>query len=209
MANDQLSPGLISRAKERAARVAAQKALDRKAEQEALKLARLRQKAAAGTTKPLPTYAERIAAEEAKAACKKAANRRKRQRRRARENAAQAGISEPLKNAAPVSSHINYKAYRKSEEWHLLRKRYAEAYPNCQCLGCDSPQWRMHHVTYERIGAERLADLIPLCDDCHSKVHDYHRKTRTPLIEFRKALADCLGWSPSELDQRLKRYYAL
>lgn len=30
---------------------------------------------------------------------------------------------------------------------------------------------QLHHMTYERIGAEELTDLIPLCETCHNIVH--------------------------------------
>lgn len=29
----------------------------------------------------------------------------------------------------------------------------------------------LHHLTYERLGAERLDDLTPLCPNCHAMVH--------------------------------------
>lgn len=32
----------------------------------------------------------------------------------------------------------------------------------------------MHHRTYKNLGAERLMDLVPLCQRCHVKVHQLY-----------------------------------
>jgi len=36
----------------------------------------------------------------------------------------------------------------------------------------------VHHRTYERVGAERPADVIALCKACHEKHHDRHERRR-------------------------------
>jgi predicted HNH restriction endonuclease len=33
----------------------------------------------------------------------------------------------------------------------------------------------LHHRTYKNLGNERLNDLVPLCPDCHDRVHALHR----------------------------------
>jgi 5-methylcytosine-specific restriction endonuclease McrA len=31
----------------------------------------------------------------------------------------------------------------------------------------------VHHLTYERLGEERLTDLVALCRSCHEREHAY------------------------------------
>jgi predicted HNH restriction endonuclease len=35
----------------------------------------------------------------------------------------------------------------------------------------------VHHMTYDHLGNEPLADLMGLCPDCHKEVHRMHRAT--------------------------------
>jgi hypothetical protein len=43
------------------------------------------------------------------------------------------------------------------------------------CLGCGK-RWALsngdlHHRSYQRLGAERFIDVIPLCRRCHDRLH--------------------------------------
>lgn len=67
---------------------------------------------------------------------------------------------------------MDYKAYLQGEHWKLMRRLRREV-DNEQCAVCgSSDKLNVHHKTYERIGAERLGDLITLCHQCHGKYHD-------------------------------------
>ncbi|MFF8819121.1 HNH endonuclease [Leucobacter sp. NPDC015123] len=51
------------------------------------------------------------------------------------------------------------------------------------CLGCGKP-WKLkqddlHHITYDRLGAEEHEDLWPLCRGCHTLIHDLLTSTKT------------------------------
>jgi len=46
----------------------------------------------------------------------------------------------------------------------------------CQACGTQKGSLHVHHVTYVRFGKEALTDLRGLCDTCHKKVHETHRK---------------------------------
>lgn len=64
-----------------------------------------------------------------------------------------------------------YKRYLHSEQWALIRKRVCDKYGNL-CQECSQlGGLEVHHKTYERIGEERLEDLIPLCPRCHRSLH--------------------------------------
>ena len=74
------------------------------------------------------------------------------------------------------AAYCNYMA---SEQWFALRERWAADWveshgtqPHCLVCGvewalCDD----LHHRTYERLGREAAADLIPLCRSCHGALH--------------------------------------
>jgi hypothetical protein len=74
------------------------------------------------------------------------------------------------------AAYCNYMA---SEQWFALRERWVADWvedhgnqPHCLVCGaewalCDD----LHHRTYERLGREAGADLIPLCRSCHGALH--------------------------------------
>jgi hypothetical protein len=41
----------------------------------------------------------------------------------------------------------------------------------------------LHHQTYDRLGTERVEDLVPLCAACHQGVHQLHQSGRYSLSE--------------------------
>jgi hypothetical protein len=69
----------------------------------------------------------------------------------------------------------DYKAYLKSPHWFDVRRAYQESDLPQRCM-CGSEEVQYHHLTYERIGAERLTDLMPLCRQCHQMVHALERR---------------------------------
>jgi HNH endonuclease len=63
-----------------------------------------------------------------------------------------------------------YADYLASGHWQALRRRYFATHHGCQECG-RSVRIALHHTTYQRLGAERLSDLIGLCDECHRAAH--------------------------------------
>lgn len=67
---------------------------------------------------------------------------------------------------------LQYQEYLKSSHWRTMRRKALEnAEHSCQLCNSDS-ELNVHHRTYDRIGHERLTDVIVLCRDCHAKFHD-------------------------------------
>ena len=67
---------------------------------------------------------------------------------------------------------ISYKEYLKSSAWKYLKNLSIKAAEG-RCQLCNSnKKLEVHHRTYERIGEERIADLIVLCHNCHGRFHD-------------------------------------
>lgn len=63
----------------------------------------------------------------------------------------------------------SYRAHLKSAKWKKLRKaKLDEAHGQCQKCGAGQGRREVHHKSYERLGDERLEDLIVLCPDCHA-----------------------------------------
>ena len=60
--------------------------------------------------------------------------------------------------------------YLKSPHWRQFRKSAKKHLPmECPCgarSGLD-----LHHLTYDRLGRERLDDVAWLCRDCHDALH--------------------------------------
>lgn len=72
-----------------------------------------------------------------------------------------------------MSEKFDYKRYLASREWALLREAIKKRSGGwCErCMGNDEDGPRemaaTHHLTYERIGHERLEDLLATCGPCH------------------------------------------
>lgn len=65
-----------------------------------------------------------------------------------------------------------YRDYIRSKTWKDKRKEVLKR-DGHKCCHCGSlyGDLQIHHVTYIRLGAELLEDLLTLCDACHVKEH--------------------------------------
>ncbi len=112
--------------------------------------------------------------------------------------------------AALRSRRASYDAYLNSRAWSHRRKQWYATWLTAagvepSCLVCGR-RWtlkagHLHHATYDRLGAEALHDLLPLCRRDHKTLHaiiDSHptwrrtdRQTATAAIiaALRKARA--------------------
>ena len=78
----------------------------------------------------------------------------------------------------------NYKEYINSIEWDEKRSLRFRM-DGFRCYKCGSPMnLQCHHITYERLGNERLSDLVTLCSDCHKRLHDPIRPQKTQDERF-------------------------
>lgn len=75
----------------------------------------------------------------------------------------------------------SYTAYLKSKHWRLFKKTFkASKYSKKRCYICHKEKSiHLHHLTYERIGKEKLTDVIELCRCCHRNVHKALDKGKT------------------------------
>ena len=63
-----------------------------------------------------------------------------------------------------------YKGYLKSKEWRT-KKMEALFLARYKCRDCGADYEEVHHLTYARVGYERMSDLVVLCRRCHEKRH--------------------------------------
>lgn len=67
-----------------------------------------------------------------------------------------------------------------SPAWRALRaKVLTRAGGRCEGCGRVAAPLEVHHLTYERLGCERLSDLTGLCGACHRRAHQ-RRPAHTP-----------------------------
>lgn len=65
----------------------------------------------------------------------------------------------------------NYNKYIRSEEWRKKAAEKRAEVGHCCELCSSSKSLQVHHLTYERLGAELMGDLQVLCGDCHMRAH--------------------------------------
>lgn len=79
----------------------------------------------------------------------------------------------------PYEPPINHKfmsredklAYMQSSEW-LALKHVRLTIDNNQCVHCHSTtNLHLHHITYARLGVEKISDVCILCSTCHNNLH--------------------------------------
>ena len=67
-----------------------------------------------------------------------------------------------------INSRFN--TYYDSSEWRVTRERVLVR-DNGECQACGKPAQCVHHISYDRLGAENDIDLMSLCNQCHDEVH--------------------------------------
>lgn len=68
-----------------------------------------------------------------------------------------------------------YAAYTATPYWKNLRRGMVEIAGECCELCAAKGPWglQVHHLSYERVGAEEFADLVVLCWSCHADVREF------------------------------------
>ncbi len=71
-----------------------------------------------------------------------------------------------------------YAEYLRSQEWRKRRETIIRQRGK-KCERCGTGRYttvQVHHLTYERVGAENDDDLVLLCRNCHRQLHGLPRK---------------------------------
>lgn len=82
-----------------------------------------------------------------------------------------------------MTTREQYERYITSAHWDARKSAYFNKFEK-RCRACGSRNdMQLHHASYKRMGRELDADLVPLCQTCHSLVHQYHRDVGGSLVD--------------------------
>ena len=90
-------------------------------------------------------------------------------------------MSRPSKWGVPLRQNFeeNYPLYLQSAEWKK-RRDWVLSKANLKCkmchMVCTDKATEVHHLTYDRVGAEAISDLVAVCSPCHRSVHQSEEK---------------------------------
>lgn len=92
-----------------------------------------------------------------------------------------------------------YAEYLQSQHWLLFRRRVRKSH--CFCCGKQvAPNGcAVHHITYERLGAERDSDVVTVCHFCHEQIHRSGLPLKVAHLRVRSQ------WHPECNAKRIKR----
>lgn len=85
---------------------------------------------------------------------------------------------------------MNLAHYLSSPHWRAVHERKYQKTKRYQCYCCPQRvRLQLHHVTYERLGEERMSDLQFVCGPCHEAIHGHKTllKKRFPWRRLRAA----------------------
>ena len=67
---------------------------------------------------------------------------------------------------------LTYDDYLCSEHWKRFRIKFYTVTKQRKCAVCQKGKnLQLHHLTYKRLGREKISDVIALCGKCHKLEH--------------------------------------
>jgi 5-methylcytosine-specific restriction endonuclease McrA len=112
--------------------------------------------------------------------CDEAAAKLKPRRKQAK---AKAKPSRKRRRRKKKTSHLDYREYIASPAWKCKRAE-AIKHHGSKCNICGGKSYlQVHHLTYERLGREKMTDLEVLCRFCHGLEHEDKYTPQDPLTE--------------------------
>lgn len=93
-----------------------------------------------------------------------------------------------LQERLTLLGYSNYQDYLSGKHWSNFRNSYTKSSLPQFCLICKQTNafFNLHHLHYDSLGFEKFSDVIPLCSECHVKLHKLHDLTGTPLEKANK-----------------------
>ena len=83
---------------------------------------------------------------------------------------------------------IDMHKYLGTTHWRKFVARYKASDRKQTCFACGQENVVLHHRTYERLGNERLSDVVPLCNSHHIELHRRVERGEFPLYDAHKHL---------------------
>ncbi len=78
--------------------------------------------------------------------------------------------------------------YLGTMHWRKFVARYRASDRPQACFACGQENVVLHHRTYERLGRERLSDVVPLCNSHHMELHRRVERGEFTLYDAHKHL---------------------
>jgi hypothetical protein len=85
-----------------------------------------------------------------------------------------------------------YQDYLKSDHW----RKFTQVWPvatglpaRCSVPGCKAKHIQYHHLTYQRLGRERMGDVMPLCGTHHKRLHLLQKHRHRRYTAFQDVLS--------------------
>jgi hypothetical protein len=113
-----------------------------------------------------------------------------------------------LEGGSMLYKLVDYQSYLLSTEWQAIRLRYSLSGLPLDCYVCGGVSSEFHHLTYERIGHEELADIVPICRKHHKLVHQYQAQNNVTIgaaTEYMRSLLFIQGSREYSVGKRLRR----
>ena len=95
-----------------------------------------------------------------------------------------------------AAGYESYSQYLRSKHWKAFRAENKG--DSCFCCGSDS-RLTLHHLTYDRLGAELPSDVETICSPCHTEIHRLVENEEVFLSwahEYLKGRVAKNGWKP-------------
>lgn len=100
-----------------------------------------------------------------------------------------------------------YQKYLQSDHWKDVKERFRQSKRPKHCLICNNEQIELHHVSYSKLGNERIdRDIVPLCRNCHQKLHDFHNEEEIDVKFFVIGLKKVFNINRKQAQIKLKKY---
>lgn len=119
--------------------------------------------------------------------------------------------ADTYKVRAMLLNGMTYEQYLRSDRWAEIKAKAASRPYYKQCLACTSTdRINLHHKNYRFIGTHReMTEIIPLCGDCHKRVHDFAKDENISVTkatsQYMKEAKSLTSWFRKTLVTALER----
>jgi len=98
-----------------------------------------------------------------------------------------------------VNEHSpQYTSYLSSKAWKKIRNEMLRLF-DYKCQGCGKmklpSKLYIHHLTYDRLGYERMSDLMVLCEGCHPRFDEIRAREAAAENGAKHWKARLDGWA--------------
>ena len=82
----------------------------------------------------------------------------------------------------------SYAEYLKSDHWAEFKAFFLSRKEHQQCAVCDATPVDVHHRTYRHLGREVFGDVVSLCREHHTKLHERFKHSRFGMKRLTRSI---------------------